>query len=653
MKNATNWRETHKQQAAKYVRDFYRTSYDWRNNGSDSKHQKWDRYERNYHSIYDPNMKAKKESWQSTMFIPYSVTNVEVIVSSLFKLLLGKRDPLRFDPRETGDEFQAELHSDILRYEIDMADFNIEFGKCLKELGIYGSSFMKFYWSKVEENRRIINPVRRGFYGTAKSLIRGEFASPSDVVGLKEENAIVLVEDRCRAESVHIRDIFLEPNSKHMERVVHRQKDITYGELVRLSNMKNQDGNPLIDKDSVAILRDKKESDSFELDTRTVQIELGNSDPTLPRTDYDKKHTLFEFWGPIPRKWVDLDLAEDTEEERKKAEEMVPGKILIASGDYYLSSEENPNPIPKPPFVQHDYIKCGQTYGKGICELIEGLQEEANEIRNLRVDNVVLSMNKIFVVVEKYLRDPDEVRSVPGGVIRLKGNEMNDARNAIMALDIPPTELGSYKETAELERQIQETTAANRVTTMGAPSGQNETLGGMELARQAAYDRFAVYAFMIGQSLREDALWIMSLSYQNSGPDRNRQILGEVPIEMFPDQWMPRWMAYKPLPPHEIVKRYNLKITDIFGMENRQQKAQQLASYGQLVASMLPGFDARPLLHKLGYYNEFSKDEVDEILKPIQGPIQSPMMMGKGIPSISKSQPSPTGEVSPASGIMG
>lgn len=629
-----DWVETHKKEAAKFVSDFYRKSFDWRNNGSSSYHQKWDRWERNYHNIYDPGIRAKKEVWQSTMFVPYSVTNVEVITTSLFKLLFGKRESIRFDPREMGDELQAELHSDVLAYEMDMSGIIQESNKVLKEIGIFGSAFMKVYWKKTEENRKLIEPVRRGFVGTAKSLMAGEIARPNDIIGMKQKEQRVTVEDDCRVECVHIRDIFLEPNSRNTDRILHRQKNITYGELVRMSKMKTAGGNVLIDKDSVAQLKNVRESDKFDEDTQVVQMEMGNTDPTLVRTDYDKRHTCFELWGPIPRKWINLEMPESTDEEIAKANEMVPGKILVASANYYLASEENPNPIPKPPFVKFDYIDCGQTYGKGICAIIEGLQEQGNEVTNLRIDNVTLTMNKVVGVLEKHLRDTNELKWSPGAVIRIKGDIVDDARKAIFPIEMGTVDIGGYRETTEIERQIQEATAANRVTigSAGLKQDTNQTLGGMELLRQAAYDRFAVYAFLIGNKFKEVASLIMSLSYQNSGPERNKQILGEIPLEILPNEWVPRWQAYRPLPPHEIVKRYDLKIVDIFGMENRAMKAQQLTMYGELAAKLVPGFNSRPLLERLGHYNDFKKDEVGEILGKEETALPSPMPQMPGGP---------------------
>lgn len=646
---ATDWKETHKQEVVEFVRKFYKTSYDWRDNGSTGYHAKWDKYERNYNNIYDPAIVAKKEPWQSTMFIPYTVTNVEVITSALYKILMGKRQSLVFTPREIGDELQAELQTDMLKYELDKSDFYIEFYKTLKEVGIFGSGFMKFYWERKEENRRIMKPIRRGLVDSAKAFFQGRFEDPSEVVGFEQKTENVTVQNRCRAENVHIRDIFLEPNAKDLSRLIHRQK-VTYNELLGLSKLKNTDGVPLVDKKSVDELLKVKEGDRFEEDLAVIKYAIGETDPDLVRPDYNKLHTVFEYWGPIPRKWVSLEMPEDTEAQVEKAGEIVEGKLMVASGNYYLASEENPHPSMETPFIQFDYIKCGQTYGKGIAQLIEGLQEEGNEIRNLRVDNVNLTMNKILVVVEKFLRDPKEVRSAPGAIIRLKGNEVTNANQGVFPLEIPPVDIGGFRESAEIERQIENTTAANRVTTSGTPTGGNETLGGMELARQAAYDRFSVYAYVIGLTLKKAVLKMMELSYQNSDQERIRRILGEHPVEYLPGQLVERWRLYKVIPPHEMNDMYDVVPADIFGMENKSQKAQSLASMGQLFASLIPGWDPKPLLKRLGHFNDFTMAEVEDLLKAVpEGPIPTPMGMGEGIPSISKSTSSQTGEVAPPS----
>ena len=71
---------------------------------------------------------------------------------------------------------------------------------------------------------------------------------------------------------------------------------------------------------------------------------------------------------------------------------------------------------------------------------------------------------------------------------------------------------------------------------------------------------------------------------------------------------------------------------------------------GQLFASLIPGWDPKPLLKRLGHFNDFTMAEVDDLLKAMpEGPIPTPMATGQGVPSISKSTASQTGEVAPPS----
>ena len=74
-----------------YCQSFYRRSWDWRSQGF---HAKWDKFDRNYESIYDPQKAASKEPWQSTMFVDITIQNVEIIVSQIFKTMMAPKPPI-------------------------------------------------------------------------------------------------------------------------------------------------------------------------------------------------------------------------------------------------------------------------------------------------------------------------------------------------------------------------------------------------------------------------------------------------------------------------------------------------------------------------------------------------------------------------------
>jgi hypothetical protein len=638
-----NWREIHKKELTDFVRQFYQTSYLWRQNAY---HEKWDKYERNYRSIYDPDIKKRKAPWQSCLFVPSSNQNVEVITSALTKIHSGKKHALSLEPREMGDELQAEMNTNLMGYYLEKGNFPIGRYDTIKESGIYGSGFMKIFWERKYAKRRIRKPVLAGFMDM---LTKG--AIPGTKLKDVEMVEDVLIKNGIRYQHVHIRDIFLEPNSKDGARVIHRDK-ITYGELKRLADQ------GLLDKDSVKELWMHYESDKFEEDVRPLKFDQSLDDPKLPRPSYDKNHTVWEFHGPLPMKWVDLDMPEDTEEQKEKANEITPGKALVASGYWFLGSEEEPDQAMEPPILQVDYIRSGQTYGIGVCELMAGLQEELNEMTNQSIDNISLLMNKVIVAMEKYFVDINEIRSAPGAVWRVKENmNIDDVRKVVMEMQFSDVPSSSFKERFDRERQIQEVTAANRMTTgsAGMSNDTNQTLGGMELLRQAAFDRFTVYAYIIGRQFDvKVAKKTMELIYQNMEDETARLILGEQPIAMLNpetgmDDLIAKYALWKRMPPHELDICYDYVPADVFGSENKFQKSQDLMSWGQFIASTFPQWNPLPLVKKLGRLKDFSPEEITEMVGDLEGMMPTPMGMGQGVPSISKATKQATGEVSPPS----
>lgn len=643
MQEKTSWAEVHKREATEHVKNFYGQSYSWM---STSFHAKFDRWENNYRSIYDPAIKALKESWQATMFQPLTVSQVETICCAITKILLGKEHPIGFKPREAGDLLQAELNAALLEHQLEKSSFPTVFYEVLKEALIFGSGFMKLYWRKDVDKRKVRTPLKYTFGDAAQELLKGRVVPLGGVKGYENQIQNVVVREGVYAERVHIRDIFLEPNSLDLKRLIHRSK-LTYGELLDMAKQ------GYFDKESVEKLRGVSENKTFESEVAVVKANQGITDTPVQRTDYDKRHTVWEYWGPVPRKWTNPDMPEDTEKQKEAANEMVPGKIMVASGEFYLGCWENDQQSMEPPFIKADYIPTGQTFGMGVAELIEGVQEELNEIRNLRVDNVNLIINKVFVAIENNIVDPKDVISRPGQVIRVKGSDLDDARKALYPLEIPDVTNSAYKETYELERIAQEVTGANRVTTgsAGMVKDQNQTLGGMELLRQAAADRFTTYAYLIGRKfLVKAAMKYIESIYINMPDEMIQRILGIRPIEHLPGEILPRFELYHRADPLDIEMAYDIVPYDVFSEENKFAKSQSMKSYGQFLATVLPQWNPVPLAKKIGSLDGLSEDEVTEIIGEIQTPMPTPMGMDQGVPSISKfTNPSANQNPSPTS----
>lgn len=569
-----------KQELLNYVTSFYRASWNWR---SQKKHEQWDKWDRNYHSQYDPTALSRKEPWQTKMFIGITVQNVEVICSQLFKTMVAPKPPIQVAAGPAGDELQARLIQEVLDYQMRKASFEVNVYDALKEAVRYGSGFMKFYWERIEDVRPRKVPLEESPEELISRLpaeaLRGEV--PLQAPGLKgfETKMVpVTLRNNLCARYIHIRDVFPEPNTTDWKNVIHRDK-IAYGTIVEYIKK----GAWL---DCRYDLENLQEGERFEQDLQVSRHDRSEFEQTRTLSKFEKKHTIWEMYARIPRKWLQSNFEmEDSDE----AEELVPAKVMVASGKAVLCSEGNPFIDGESPVIKLGYIRTGETYDKGIIELIEDEQDEINELRNLRVDNVNLIMNKMVAVIEQALVNPKDLVSKPGGIIRLKANVSDDIRKAIYPFEMPEVAGSAFRETMEIERGVQERTGANRVTlgSSGEVRDTNQTLGGMEMLKQMFNERIAAIGMIMESTfLLKAAEKMYSLCYQELKPQDLQYILGDDEIEIgqtvnpltgLPEPVLvPRFLAFAFPPPEVINTSYALKPMGIFSMENKVIKTAQI-----------------------------------------------------------------------------
>lgn len=632
--------EQRKQEALSYVQNFYRKSWDWR---STRFHERWNRCDRNYHAIYDPSRAANKEPWQSQMFIDITFQNVEIITGQIYKTMMAPQPPIQTAAGPAGDELQARLIQDVVDYELRKSQFAVAFYDALKEAVKYGSGFVKLYWDRLEDMRLRRMPVTQSpqevLQGAPPESLMGQAPLPQPgIKGFQMQPTQVLLKNQLCARYVHIRDVFPEPNTVTWDKVIHRDK-LSYGKILQYI----QAGQFLDVRDQ---LQDVTEGEKFEIDVQDIKQERGYFEIHRDMPRNEKLHTIWELYNYIPRKWIQFDMPEGDE-----AEELVPGKMMVASGVALLSSEINAQFDGECSLIKFDYIRTGETYGKGIPEVLFDDQDEINESGNLGIDNMNLILNKMVVVLDNALVNPDQdLVSKPGGEIRLKGN-VEDVRKALMPLEFPDLARSFFEHRFNLERMVQEKTGANRVTigSSGQTKDSNQTLGGMELLKQMFNERVASYGMVIESNFfLRVAERIYGLIYQNLQPEDLKAILGEEPVQIgttpappppmpppgmpplpqLPPQplMVPRYMAFAFPPPEVVANSYRFKPMGIFSLENKVIKSAQLMDWFKtfmMVAN--PTEAARYAAQIIGL-----GDEVDKLVP--QMPTQPGMPGAPGMP---------------------
>jgi len=127
-------------------------------------------------------------------------------------------------------------------------------------------------------------------------------------------------------------------------------------------------------------------------------------------------------------------------------------------------------------------IEAHRTYPSAPTELGAGIQNEANEIANARIDNIKLAINQ-----RKYIRRGADIdfknlmRSVPGGCVM-----MDDVSNDVKAEDVRDVTSSSYQEQDRLNVDYDEIMGTFSPGSVQSNRKLNETVGGMELLGEDA-----------------------------------------------------------------------------------------------------------------------------------------------------------------------
>lgn len=631
-----------KQELLTYVQNFYRKSWDWR---STRLHERWDRCDRNFHAIYNPKHSAKKESWQSTMFIDITFQNVLIIVSQIFKTMMAPNPPIQTTAGPAGDDLQARLIQDVVDYELRKSNFAIAFWDALMEAVKYGSGFVKFYWDREEDVRMRRMPVTQTpeevIQSAPPEALMGQAPLPQPgIKGFQMQPAQVLLKNNLCAKYVHIRDIFPEPNTTSWQTGIHRDK-VSYGYILDFI----QKGQFFDVREQ---LQDVTEGEKFEIDTMDIKQERGYFEIHRDMPRNEKRHTIWELNNKIPMKWIKFDMPDGDE-----AEQLVPAKVMVASGLALLSSEVNTQFDGEWSVMKFDYIRTGETYGKGIPEILFDDQDEINESGNLGIDNMNMILNKMVAVIESALVNPDQdLASAPGAEIRLKAGIVEDVRHAIMPMEFPDLAHSFFEHRFNIERMVQEKTGANRVTlgSSGIVKDSNQTLGGMELLKQMFNERVAAQGMVMETDfMLKCADRIYGLIYQNLQSEDLKPILGEQPVQIgtipappppppppgmsplpqAPDQphMVPRYMAFAFPPPEVVANSYRFKPMGIFSLENKVIKSAQFMDWVKTFAPVVNMSEAA----KYSAQIMGTGDEVDKMVMPMPPPMIPGMPPGPGM----------------------
>lgn len=564
----------------------------------------WDKCWDHYKQIYDA---TGKEPWQSTTFIPETSKVVETIVANLHATSMAPHTPVEYQSNLPQLEQAVKNHNAIISNDMDKSQFKVKWTDILRSLALLGTSLGKITYSK--EVKTLLVKQRNKMASMVNPIFQ-KLGMQGAVEPEKFMQKDLTVKDWAMLEYRDLYDIYPEPYTYEIDEkhwIIEKAK-ITNAELIAGAN----DPDPAMRLRNVSQALLSRSNDSriqADPEKQARRLALMQQQVNMNYQDPDSPHELYEYWGPVPELWIFPDRKEDPEAKYRT----VPGWIWVVDKQWVVRKQLNPFRDAMPPYIRGHYIRVpGQWYGIGAAELMMGLQVELNELRNTRVDQSNLSLNKIMAVLKDKVPQGEwgRLRSAPGAIWLFEG--IQKVSDAFQIVEYPPAGQDAYLNSNEVKQEIQEVTAATSATVgVGGNEGDagGKTFRGQLLNKQSATDRFMLYARVIEQTGLGDAYRkYYQRIYQYKSYNDIQNILG-------PDQAE----SFEFIPPEQLDQIAKLVPLGVLTTESKGVKLAQLeAFHGQFNGQWwYKGIDvARKELNEMGYPNTdqfvFSDEEIQQ-----------------------------------------
>jgi len=282
---------------------------------------------------------------------------------------------------------------------------------------------------------------------------------------------------------------------------------------------------------------------------------------TRPKDKDIKSVEIFEYWGLY-----------DFDDGKGEVEAL----IVTANREHVIRAEPSPFKHGQKPFISIQDINVpDQFWSIGEVEPLQSLQYELNDVRNQRMDNVTMILNRMWLVDKNADVDEEDLVSRAGGVVHC--GDINGIRD----LSTPDVTTSSYNEETLIKADIQQTSGITDVTKgMGGASvrGQsgiaNETATGALLLQEAANERLKYKLDNIEDALKEFGQQLNALNAQFIKTDKVIRILGE------------EGQKWEKVTPDDIKGAYDIVVE--MGSTQSLSRAVRRAEARELIATMAP-----------------------------------------------------------------
>ncbi len=554
-----------------------------------SKFNDWDTwrkpYEDTWNTIYKLYLNIQdvvKTPTRAKVFVPIVFQIIEATVSKLSTIIFGQEDYFDVVPAVKKDMPLADVIKVLLQYQLAQADFFMKFMDFIKQLAFYGTSYLKVYWKVTRKWVFERTPIRQDV------SIMG-FKLGSRIVGWKEEKVFKITERRPEVDVLDILDVFPQPDAANEKEA----------EGVFLRSWISSSDLQIMSKGKYPIYKNTEDPALLGGDTQWVSSRgnrLAARGASSPSSITKDRVELLEWWG-----LYDLD-GDGIKEECQ---------IVIANRKVIIRAISNPFHHQKKPIIRAVLFPIPlEWYGMGMIEPVIPLIYELNTLRRQRLDNINMSINRMWKVLSYADIDLDTLVSSPNGLI------LTDDMASIEALETNDVTSSAYNEAALVQGDIEQTTTPKSM--QGVPTGGSlgRTARGAQMIIGQAMEKFSTASRMV-----EDMAICRLLRMFHQ---LNLQFIDN--DETFQDPGLYGNIFDREVTPEMIRAEVQFKMLGISDMMSKEAKINQAIAFMGVFGKILSGISIESIAKKIWSLMGFSDDDItiqgmEQAVVPPQGDI--------------------------------
>lgn len=539
-----------------------------------SKHKDWEiwrephreKWNHMYRLFFNKDDEAKMPT-RAKIFVPMVFRIITSGIPLIVNTIFSSENLFDVVPTNPKDQDIADLIKILLTYQLGQANFFPKFVDFAQQLCMYGTSYFKVYWKVVRKWVWERKPIR-------KDISLFGIRLPAKIVGWKEEKKFKVTERRPEVDVLDVMDVFPDPaatNEREGEGVFIRSwispeelRGMGAGRYPVYANV-----------DKAIKTSEAKSATDTSRSTRWATRGFSSSLPSKQRGI-----EIIEWWGKY-------DLDEDGIREECY--------IVIANRSVLIKATANPFHHQKRPLVRSVLFTVPmEWFGIGLIEPIMDQQHELNTIRRQRLDNINMTLNRMWKVLDTGDVDTTQLISAPNHYV-LVGQ-----MDALEPLETKDVTQNSYNEAQVLMQEMESTTVTRAASGLPESGRLGRTASGARLIVGQSLEKFSLAVRLVEETAIKRTLRMMH--------QLNLQFIDD--DDVLRDPGMYGHLFDQEMTPEAIRAEVNFKMKAASEMINTEAKINQLASFLGMGKDVMAGETIESILKKIYKLMGFDQEEI-------------------------------------------